>query len=552
MKAKRRHFLKQMAAATAAPMVLNGLPINLFARESKLQALAENACSDRILIVLQLHGGNDGLNTIIPINQYGEYQFNRPGIAIPDSGKRSFINLDKSLPIDRQVGLHPDMIAAKALYEEGKMAIVHNVSYENANGSHFRGRDVWFMGGGYNDSFGSGWMGRYLDERYPDYPDKYPSSDMPDPPAIEIGNGVSLAFHRDNGIPIALGLQNPEQFYDLINSTGGTLPVSFENNHYGDELKYIMEIEKQSNQYAGRLRDVFNSGSNAANAAYPEKYPFLADGKDDNGLSRQLKLIARLIKGGINTKIFLARIGGFDTHANQVIASDPTMGQHAALLYHMSESVKAFQDDLKELGLDDRVITVTFSEFGRRVFSNGSFGTDHGDAAPMFVFGKAVEPGSFGSPPKLGQNDIKNGNVPMEHDYRRVLASIMQDWLCVDDKTLELTEFDEFVKNKVNVINTNKLGFESQNTFKQVDILNPVRPNPVKESFTASFFLRTKSETLIQIIAPDGKEVYRKSRVFSRGSHELNIQHKSNSLGVHHLIMTVQGKSYLRKFTVVD
>src|SRR5690606_13644073 len=151
------------------------------------------------------------------------------------------------------------------------------------------------------------------------------------------------------------------------------------------EIEYIMQIEKQSNKYAGRLRNVFNAGTNSS-TVYPDLYPYVAPaGAIKNPLAPQLKIVSRLISGGIGTKIFLCRIGGFDTHANQVVNTDTSMGTHAALMYHISSAVKAFYDDLKNLGLADRVLTMTFSEFGRRVISNASYGTDHGNAAPMLI-----------------------------------------------------------------------------------------------------------------------------------------------------------------------
>ena len=350
---KRRGFIRKLPLIAGAPFVLNNIPITAMAKYAPLQRLAATSSNDRILVLIQLHGGNDGLNAVIPINQYADYYNIRPNLAIPDNGKRKYIELDSTLADEQQIGLHPDMAQMKGLYDNARLNIVQNVAYENVNGSHFRSRDIWFMGGNYDEYLPSGWMGRYLDYEFPGYPDAYPNTDMPDPTGIEIGNGVSLAFHRANGIPMAISIQNPDQFYDLINSVGGDPPESIADTHYGEELKWIMQIEEKSNQYASRLKEVFDNGTNSANVTYPELYPLNApQGRIKNTLAPQLKMIARLLAGGIKTKIFLARLGGFDTHAEQVEQYDATMGTHASLLYHISSAMKAFQDDLKDLGLE--------------------------------------------------------------------------------------------------------------------------------------------------------------------------------------------------------
>jgi len=524
----RRNFLKKMTLTGAAPFMLSGIPVYLFARQSQLQQVAAGSLNDKVLVILQLHGGNDGLNTIVPVDQYSLYYNLRPNIAIPTNGSRKYIPLDSTLPIEDQVGLHPDMIGAKELYDQGKMAIVQGVSYENNNGSHFRGRDIWFMGGGYNDYFGSGWMGRYLDESYPGYPDNYPNDQMPDPLGLEIGTGISLAFHRESGIPAGLSVQNPQQFYDLINSTGGELPASIADSHYGDELEYIMGIEQQSNQYASRLKQVYEQGSNSS-VIYPEKYPLNApQGSLKNRLAGQLRLIARLLSGGIKTKIFLARIGGFDTHAEQVEPYDATMGKHAALLYHISSAMKAFQDDLRNLGLEDRVVSLTYSEFGRRPESNGSWGTDHGTGAPMLVFGKAVKPGIIGSNPDLA-NLVRN-NVPQQYDYRQPLTTILQDWLGADDATLDKTLFGEFKNQKLDLIG--EVTSSKDVFFDRRFRLENCYPNPVKDITTIGFHINKSAIVKITVYDEQGRVMQEViNQQMTPGAHEVQVDLRTLKAG---------------------
>ncbi len=460
-------------------MLLNNIPIQALARQGVLQQLAATSSNDNVLVIIQLHGGNDGLNTIIPIDQYAQYLNMRPNIAIPDHGGRRFIDLDNTLASAYQVGLHPDMSGLKTLYDQGRVNIIQSVGYQNINQSHFRSRDIWFMGGDYDETLDSGWMGRYLENIYPNYPDAYPSQEMPDPLGLEIGSSVSLAFHRSNGIPTGIAVDNPEQFYNLINSVGGEPPAEVANTYYGHELQWILDIEKKSDQYAGRLKDVYEKGRNSSEVSYPEKYPFNAPAKAvKNGIGAQLRMIARLLSGGSKTRIFLARIGGFDTHAAQVESYDATMGTHASLLYHLSSSLRAFQDDLKSLGLEDKVLTMTMSEFGRRPASNGSWGTDHGTAAPMIVVGKHVNPGVIGKNPDLANLD--HHNLSVQHDYRQVFGAIVQDWFQGDAQILEETRFSDYVKgeNKIPLIRDYTLGSPADQFVSDRFALYDCVPNP--------------------------------------------------------------------------
>ena len=165
----RRDFVRiSSLLGTGMLLKFNGIALNLVQPEGILENMAKSSLNDKILVLIQMHGGNDGLNMVIPINQYGNYYNLRPNIAIPQSGTRHYITLDPNLPANKQVGLHPDMVGSKAMYDAGNMAIVQNVSYENMNGSHFRSRDVWYMGGNYDDYFNSGWMGRYFEHYYPE------------------------------------------------------------------------------------------------------------------------------------------------------------------------------------------------------------------------------------------------------------------------------------------------------------------------------------------------------------------------------------------------
>jgi uncharacterized protein (DUF1501 family) len=501
----RRDFVRMSSiAGTGVLLTLNGIPLHAAEPNGLLQMIAKSGTNDRVLVLIQLHGGNDGLNMIIPIDQYGLYYNLRPNIAIPQSGTRQYITLDPGLPANQQIGLHPDMVGTKAMYDDGNVAIVQNVSYENMNGSHFRSRDVWFMGGNYDDYFNSGWMGRYFEHYHPNYPDGYPNSTVPDPLALEMGTGVSLAFHRNQGIPAGLSIQNPDAFYDLINSVGADPPVNFPDTHAGDEIEYIMQIERQSNNYAERLRDVYDAGTNSG-VVYPDLYPYIApSGSLHNPLAPQLKIVSRLLSGGIGTKIFLCRIGGFDTHANQVVNNNTSMGSHAASLYHISSAIKAFYDDLINLGLADKVLTMTFSEFGRRAASNASYGTDHGNAAPMLIYGTCLNPGVYGTNPNL--QNLEYGNIPLQFDYRQVFTSVVKDWFGASDAAIEHVMFQDWVDSRVDYIYCKELS--TSELFKE-NLWLKCYPNPSDGSITISYAMQKDAQIRLEIKDLSGRLIGR-------------------------------------------
>lgn len=499
----RREFARLSALmGTGMLLKLNGVPLHAAQGDGFLTEVAMKSLNNRVLILIELHGGNDGLNMVIPIDQYGNYYNLRPNIAIPQVGSRKYIPLDLTLPDNKKVGLHPDMTGAKAMYDNGHMAVIQNVSYENSNGSHFRSRDIWQMGVDYDQYESSGWMGRYLEYYYPGYPTNYPNATYQDPLAIEIGTGVSLAFHRDEGIPAGLSIQDPNAFYDLINSVGVDPPINFPDTHAGNEIEYMMQIEQQANGYAQRLKNVYNAGANSS-TVYPDTYPFIAPASDlNNPLAPQLKIIARLLSGGIGTKVFLCRIGGFDTHANQVETTNTSMGKHAALMYHISSAMKAFYDDLQNLGLAERVLSMTYSEFGRRAASNASYGTDHGNAAPMLIFGTCLNPGVYGENPDLA--NLQSGNIPMQHDYRQVFSSVIKDWFQASDAAIDKVKFEDYIENRIDYIQCKNLS--TAEIFKDNLWMNCF-PNPSSAETTVEYYLHQAGHVDIQVFDLTGRSI---------------------------------------------
>jgi uncharacterized protein (DUF1501 family) len=534
---KRRSFIRNISLAASAPFLVGGLPVK--ALSNSLTRLLGNGENDRVLIMIQLAGGNDGLNTLIPLDQYGKYMEYRANIAIPDSGDRKYLVLDPELSATEQLGLHPDMTHIRDLYQEGRCTVVQNVGYNNMNLSHFRGRDIWFMGGGSDDYFKSGWMGRYLDHIYAGYPDGYPNAEMPDPLGLETGYSMSLLYQREAGIPAGLAVADPDTFYQLVTGTGIEPPSYIPEDRSGEELKYLIDIELKSNQYAERIKQVYEAGTNSPGVIYPETYPFNApQNVRNNELAWQLKIIARLLSGGIKTRVFLVRIDGFDTHAGQAIESDPTMGVHAALLYHLSSAIKAFYEDLDGLGLSNRVICFTTSEFGRRVYSNASLGTDHGKAAPLILFGSGLKGGVLGNAPDL--NNLDDGNLIHQFDYRQIYTSLLMDWLGADAAAVEASRFGDFIDTRLDLVRD----FDGLSEANSDGFALTCYPNPARD-FTVFSCSVLRYETVnLSLFDSSGKlvrVVY--SGRLDKGSHEFRVSLEGLPAGIYLVKLNSQGSS---------
>ncbi len=412
---KRRNFIKLLPASAMLPSIIKGhtinaLGLNPLLADSLAQSVENN---DHVLVIVQLTGGNDGLNTLIPISNYSDYINARNNIAIPENAILSLSNYPYA-------GLNPAMGKMQEMYTEGKLGIIQAVGYPNPNFSHFRATDIWMSGSNSDQVLNTGWAGRFLNYLYPNFPTGYPNSEMPDPLAIQIG-GTSTLTCQGPVQNLAMTISNPDSFYNLVNGNTGTVP----DTNAGQELLFLRTISQQTNLYATQI----TNASNAVTSQF-SGYP------SGNSLADKLKIVARLIKGGLKTKVYMVSFGSFDTHSAQVNSIDHTTGEHANLLQTVSDAIWAFQKDLNFLGIEDRVLGMTYSEFGRRIVSNASGGTDHGSASPMFIFGTKVENQVLGINPDLSTS-VAGSNVPYQYDFRNVYASIMEKWFCLDFSTVE-------------------------------------------------------------------------------------------------------------------
>ena len=304
---KRRAFMTRALPATTLPFLVGGLRLTAFGRSPLLDALLRTTAVDRALVLVQLSGGNDGLNTVIPLDEYTQL-----------SNARSNIMIDPSvvLKLTDATGLHPAMTGLHNLYSNGSLAIVQGVSYPTPNFSHFRATDIWLTGSDYNQVLTSGWLGRYLDKEFPNFPTGYPSTTDPDPLGVQIGSLVSPALDGPTA-SMGLAITNPNSTYIL---PGGSDVAP--NTPSGYDLTYVRTVAQQAQAYSATIKAAAAKGTNKS-VLYPTS--------GQNSLADQLRIVAQLMSGGLKTRIYVVSLGGFDTHSAQVDSTDAThtTGNHA-------------------------------------------------------------------------------------------------------------------------------------------------------------------------------------------------------------------------------
>ncbi|SRR5579883_1373035 len=503
---KRRTFLQStLASAAIAPVLLD----TVYARPSsplKLLAQLDTVANDKILILVQLFGGNDGLNTVVPADNDTYYTL-RPNIGIQKNTLYNFggVYFNPGLQYGDKRGF-------AGMFEAGTLAVLRGIGYPNPNLSHFRSTDIWLSGindSNANDTLSTGWLGRFLEQRYPNFPNQLPT----DPLAINFG-GFSLALTSEKG-RMGIEVDNPNLQAGGLSAANDTLDDNANGTRYAIEYAFVQDIANRSNVYAQRVKDAYTTGKAMLKGNYA-----------GDGFSQQMASVAALIAGGLDTRVYMVNLGGFDTHVNQVSGGDPThsSGAHTNLLATLSNAIAQFQYDMTMLDqttpkISDRVVGLTISEFGRRPHDNGSWGTDHGAASVQFLFGSQVNSGVFGDPFDLDHLD-SNGDLVPSIDFRQVYAAILTDWFGITPTDAQTVLQDQNAGiNPLAGLFKAPAGVSSASP---IDLSLSIYPNPVSSRSRIAFMLSQDAYTELEIASVDGKRVQMiLGRSLAAGSHDI-------------------------------
>lgn len=411
----RRSFLRN--TGSTVPFIL-GFPSFAVTQGTFLESfLPQGSYSDRVLVLIQLEGGNDTLNTIIPIGQYNILNEVRKNILIPEN---KILQLNNT----NGFGFHPSLTGLQQLYNDKMLSIVHGVGYPNPNFSHFKGTDIKITANIGSDNCVSGWVGRYLEEEYTNYPKGFPRTQNDGPPCVRIG-GVSPKASQGKDFDMGIGFNGLSDFDILAPDFPQPTTV---NNMGSQHVTDILSIVKQVKLYAPIIKSAAGRQQNLSKL-YPKR--------NKNKLADQLKLVASMIGGDLRSPIYIVNQSGYDTHGDQVVRTDTTKGVHAQLLSDLSEAITAFEDDLRLMGKLDNVLGMTFSEFGRRIASNESCGTDHGTVEAVMLFGTKLQNSFVGALPELPLKPGPNDNMVHQLDFRALYASVLKGWFGVSEDNLK-------------------------------------------------------------------------------------------------------------------
>ena len=416
----RREFLRSTMLGGALSWTIPSFLANTF---SALESDAANSATQvvtgkdsTILVVLQMAGGNDGLNTVVPLeNDF--YHRARPRLGL---SAKSILKLNDS------VGLNQNLAGLKSLFDAGNLSVVQGIGYPNPNRSHFRSTEIWQTACDADKIETTGWIGRYFDH----------ACAGADPTVgVNVGRQMPQAFAAKK--PMGISLDSPQNYRFISGEKAKRGEMDADERSYR-ELNQSDEVAMENSgasmgavhghtAHQGSVMDFLERTALDAQVS-SDKILAISRGAQSKAtypgsqLGASLKLVAQLIGGGLPTRIFYVSQGGYDTHINQA-------GSHDRLLQEMGDAVKAFVDDLKEQGNFQRVMLMTFSEFGRRVAENANGGTDHGAAGPMFIVGNKVKAGLHGDYPSLAPGDLTNGDLKYNVDFRTVYAGVLEQWL---------------------------------------------------------------------------------------------------------------------------
>jgi len=417
MPINRREFIKQGVGMVSLSMVMP----HIWLSSARAQGSGEDR---RVLVVIQLGGGNDGLNTVIPYTD-SNYHHLRPKLGFKDTDLKD--RQGRPTIISDRFGFHPALAEIKQTYDEGKVAVILGVGYPNPNQSHFLSEDFWHTAN-LADGRGPGWLGRYAEAALGGQAGFH---------AAAIGGRLPRSLMSDRFVVPSIF-----DFDDYGFNTGTLFPENRANKLAAMNALYRRQFPEGSfkdtagdvgsDAVSGSIRLAESVKTYTSNVVYP----------DTNPLARAMKMIAQLVVTIPEANLLYAEMGGFDNHSEQ-IGTDKFSGLHAVLLGYFSEAVKLFRDDMAEHGLADNVLILPWSEFGRRPEENGSRGTDHGSSSCMFVIGNKVRGGLYGEQPSLAPTELDDaGNLKVKVDFRSVYATVLEDWLNADSNAILKERFD--------------------------------------------------------------------------------------------------------------
>ena len=493
----RKSFLQTLFwGSLGSGLPLNSVPVQAMKRSKFLNRLSA-ANNDKILILLQLGGGNDGLNTIIPVTNDIYYQ-KRPTIAIKKQ---------ESILLSDDIGMHPAMSPLETLWGAGKMSVVNNVGYHDQDRSHGRSTDIWVSGSDSNQTITSGWAGRFLVEDNPDFIQNPPEF----PLGVRIGGPASL-FQSDFGnLGVTFGGAN--QFNQFLDRGGFYDEQAVPETNFGRSLAYTRKIANASFKYLESIQTAADSAQNFGD------YP-------NSSLANSLAIVAKLIRGGLPTKVYVVSRGGFDSHNNQ----GGVEGSHANNLNDVAASIQAFYADLAQDELDKKALTMTFSEFGRTLNENGSQGTDHGSSAPVMVFGP-VKGGIYGEHANL--TDLDNSGDPIYNmDYRSIYSAILDDWFELEPETKAQVLQGDY--EHLDLIEKSATSTENRHPIPKDFKLFQNFPNPFNPSTLISFSLPQSAFVQLGVFDVRGKLVHTLlDKKLSAGRHEIRFDASALASGVY-------------------
>jgi uncharacterized protein (DUF1501 family) len=539
---KRRDFIKQSAASVAAagvlPLAIGGMPGRAFARDPFYDSVINAAGdTDRVMVLINLEGGNDGLNTVIPFED-PIYTTKRPSTGFLTAGEQAILRNEFKLRDGVALNSVMDFRASAGqkqmmkLWKDGKLAIVNNVGYADPNRSHFRSTDIWNSASDSNVILTTGWIGRYLQTQYPEYPLDVKPGD--DPIAIQIGAALNPVFQSGRG-GMGLAVLDPSKYNAASAYEDDTPP----DTAAGAELSYVRSVLLQSDLYGDRFK--------ALSATNKVPYPL------GNRLADQLKRVAWCINAGFKTRVYFVTLNGFDTHVQQN-SKDPSAG-HGLLLNLLSSAIAAFQSDLEAMGHAERVIGMTYSEFGRRVEDNDSNGTDHGTCAPQFLFGNQINGELYGDMPSLRESDLDEYlDLKWKVDFRQLYANILGDWFGVSEPMRKAILDQKSFEFNVPVNGTSKIQSliktpvqASVPVERQIAELTANYPNPFIDHTRITFALSEAAMVSLDVYDARGAKVRTLvNGKLGRGPHEASFDAMGLASGTYYCRLETDGKVQTR------